>query len=504
MKKILIIQLARFGDIFQTIPAIHAYKRVHPEHELHLLVRARFATAAEVTNKIDRIIPWNTQEILSPLIKRCDDITSSLYQIENELAKLAAENYDEIINLSFSPLSSWITGYLYEMSAQKAIIKGYQRTSDGYLAIPDDTSAYFYAQVGQGKPNRFHLTDVFASVLGLELAPADFSGMWEKIDLIAREENTKQPDQLTIGLHARASQVGKSLELDLLTEVIDQSHMLQNSQLVLFGGRQDESFYKELLRRRPQLRAVPAYHDLNWKKMGYLLKSCDALIAVDSALQNLASLTQTPTLLISRGLSKFWETGPRAPRSVILAPELAHSADHIAHAIDQWLKQQPLNLAAYYNSWAVPCYQANFDEDEDFRWQLCEFIYRAQALPRKYSRLFLLALQKLEEANQFYLEMLEQVKSLKTLAQLKPFFERADEIIDAIYQLSPDVQPIIDWLKTEKVRIPPGSVDQVYLRTYEIHQLLAALLEALFDDIAQKAGHSDLKTDQSLTILDNQ
>ena len=44
--RILVLQLARFGDIFQTWPTLKALRRQHPESEIHFLVRSRFSEAA--------------------------------------------------------------------------------------------------------------------------------------------------------------------------------------------------------------------------------------------------------------------------------------------------------------------------------------------------------------------------------------------------------------------------------------------------------------------------
>lgn len=42
------------------------------------------------------------------------------------------------------------------------------------MRIPDDTSAYFYAQVGVGRCNRYHVTDIFAAIAEVELCEQDW------------------------------------------------------------------------------------------------------------------------------------------------------------------------------------------------------------------------------------------------------------------------------------------------------------------------------------------
>lgn len=45
--KILVLQLARFGDIYLTWPALRALRRRYPDASIHLLVRERFVAATE-------------------------------------------------------------------------------------------------------------------------------------------------------------------------------------------------------------------------------------------------------------------------------------------------------------------------------------------------------------------------------------------------------------------------------------------------------------------------
>ena len=157
----LVLQLARFGDIYQTWPVLRALKSAG--HEVHVLVRQRFQGALEGLDVVTHALP--TADVLAPVFEH-EDEHAAIGNLERFLDPLVALEFDRIINLSFSPLSSYLSDWL---THAHTTVSGYTRHADGFLAIPDDASAYFYAQVGVGRPNRYHLTEVFAAVAGVEI-----------------------------------------------------------------------------------------------------------------------------------------------------------------------------------------------------------------------------------------------------------------------------------------------------------------------------------------------
>src|SRR5437868_14303145 len=139
--KILVQQLARLGDIYMTWPVLRTIKRIHPNCELHLLTRSKFEPATEGLKCVDRHIQLPTMSILEPLIRPVLDIDASTEKIGAFIDELKAEEYDWVINFTFSPFSSYLT---HAISTSKTRVTGYTRHSDGFLSIPDEVSAYFY------------------------------------------------------------------------------------------------------------------------------------------------------------------------------------------------------------------------------------------------------------------------------------------------------------------------------------------------------------------------
>ena len=103
--KILIIQLARLGDIYLSWPALRALKRAHPHAEIHVLTRPKFSAALEGLEVVDKIVQLPSRDILAPLVHLNMNVLGSFTKMSEFVTKLTEESYDQIVNFTFSPFS---------------------------------------------------------------------------------------------------------------------------------------------------------------------------------------------------------------------------------------------------------------------------------------------------------------------------------------------------------------------------------------------------------------
>jgi len=223
--KILVIQLARFGDIYLTWPTLRALHRTYPEAEIHFLVREKFNFATDGLQNV-QVHALPTPKILGPMLNDKPDLNASEAELTDWLKTLDV-GWDAILNLSFSPFSSFLTDFL---SRENTLVKGYTRHGDGFLNIPDDASAYFYAQVGIGRDNRFHLADVFAMIADVELQKTDwgFEGTRESIEL----------EQPYVVVHLGASQAEKRYPIKYFRKVLRE---LSSRRVYLVGSKDEKA-----------------------------------------------------------------------------------------------------------------------------------------------------------------------------------------------------------------------------------------------------------------------
>lgn len=480
--KILVLQLARLGDILLTSPAISALKRSYPNSEIHYLSREKFSAAAECLPYIDKHYFLPTTEILEPLIaaneKIHENINQSVVKLDLFLNELLAEKYDWIINFTFSPLSSYLVHYL---SKEETKITGYTRHSDGYFSIADEVSSYFYAQVGIKKANRIHLADIFAAQVGLELSAEDwFTNVQPDIG------HLNLPEKYLV-VHVGASEEHKSLPGFKWARILKYfGDREQQYEVVLIGASSESAIANEVQSTVKNLKVTNLVGATTIPEIFTVIKNSSLVIGCDSAPMHIASLTQTPCLNLSVMTVNFWETGPRAMDSFIYLKEEVESIESevVAEYLSKILNRQSVHgLIRVLPS--IPSY--DLQTESTFSWELIQAIYFGEKFPILHDLSQYNGILKLYEINQVIIENLMMASKFKdnTLGKI---LSRGDEIMSTLAKLEPQLQVLVNWIETEKLRVGPISKEIIISEYLRIHNNLSKVLRLylLEEDITKK------------------
>lgn len=462
-------------------PAIRAIRRNYPEAEIHVLTRPKFSEAFTGLTAIHKIIKMPTKEILSPLVKLNMEVQESFDCLSEFVDSLYSENYDWILNLSFSPFSSYLTHYLTQPHTR---VTGYSRFHDGYFSIPDDMSAYFYAQVGPGRPNRFHLIEIFASMAGLDLEPED----WRAPHPFPIT-SAVLPDEYVV-IHVGASESSKSLSATKWTNIINQIYKIQKMKFVLIGSESEKIISTTICSGVPEGSVLDLVGKTSIQELFPIIKKSRLLVGCDSAPMHMATLVNTPCVNISLSTVNFWETGPRTLDSVIIKEknEQELSSEKVAQIICRQFNGEKQDVGVIHATAGTPSYWALMPKSQDFDWLLIRAIYIGEDFPSNESKDFKEAITQLSEVNQLMIHQMENVEKTGLIANASPFIERGEEIIETIGKLVPPAQALIRWYQTEKIRIGPGEMKVVLNRTLEIHRLFQKILDlySQFQKIPEK------------------
>ena len=469
--KILVVQLARLGDIYQTWPCLKALSS-QQGNEVHVLVRARFASATKGLPENVKVKLLPNKEVLAHVYQNEDDL--AVQELENFCAGLISEKYDKVINLSFSPFSSWLT---WKIQPDSTKVRGYTRHADGYFYPVDDNSAYFYAQVGPNKRARVHITHLFAGTAQVDLCTNDLRC---GLPLVGKRkiENPYWTIQLC------ASDTKKSLDsaqwiylLRLLSERFQRM-------FVLVGAEGDFNFAETV-------KLGTGYHNIvnlcgqttpldlfDW------IGHAEMHIAPDSMTLHIASLVNAPTLNISLNCVNFWETGPLADNSYVL-PAQEHTELHakdivsIAQAI---LGEGSTEVGYRYSPGGPESYQACDQRPySSFSWNLALALYMSGDLPRTSDRLITHGLEKTLSVIELGFQQMELLKTQSNNEVALQILVQVDQLLAEIESLVEPLVPFFRWFNTERVRIPPEDNAQTILRTQSIftqaHMVVSRLLE---------------------------
>ncbi|MCB9024994.1 MAG: glycosyltransferase family 9 protein [Bdellovibrionaceae bacterium] len=458
--KILIVQLARFGDIFQTWPVISALKRTYPYAEIDVLVRERFSEAMNENLHVSKTIKLSTAEILSSIIINNDE-ESCLKRISALCSELKNQDYDSIINLSFSPFSSYLVSAI---SQPKSTVLGYTRFSDGYLCIPDDVSAYFYAQIGIGKANRVHLTQVFAGVAQIDLVDEDWNCQNLGTENLETLAEFNLPLKKFIILQVGASQEEKTYGIDKWSQVINHFKKLSNIALVLVGSSDEKDLGEKIQQSTNGANIINLIGKTNLSQLSQIVRGSCLVVSGDSLLLHVASLTQTPTLCVSLAAVNFWETGPLAPESRIIYGETRDdiASDRVAKEIlcmtEETMSGNPILYRTSYGPVAFEFVNYKF---EDFSWHLIEAIYMQKPFPTICDADLAHGMLRLNELAQLAIQQLDEISFEKKMDIQVELLSQVDTMLEIIPRLVPALAPLVSWFQTERLRIGPNSLEQV-------------------------------------------
>ena len=449
----LVIQLARFGDIYQSWPAWRALKRANPEGELHVLVRERFRAAADMFPGIT-VHALPTREILEP-IAESEDVEASHARLTEFFAPLMAMNFDRIVNLTFSPVSSYITDWI---AGPDTVVSGYTRHADGHFHAPDDVSAYFHAQAGVGRANRFHVTELFASVAGVDLIAEDFS-------MVASTS-----ERSGIIVHLAASAAEKTYPAELWIEVLREIAKSTREKISIIGSGEERSLGEAVCSQIPSI--INRAGETTLDQLFPLIAQAKLLIGADSAPIHIAALTGTRVLNLSCMQVNFWETGPLSAGSrVLFATEMAnHSPHRIANEVLAMIGDREPAGPCFVRPSELETYQPHEIGTEKFSWNLIQALYTGTPYPPAETLADRLAFQRLFEISELALQQLAQWENSSARPTAARILAQIDVMLAEISRLNPRIDPLIQWFETERLRIPPGDQGSTFERTRKCYQ----------------------------------
>lgn len=484
--KILIVQLARLGDIYQTWPAVKAYHRNHPQVEIHYLTRESFKDALVGLHEVKKVKVLSMVQTLEPLIAR-NNLVDTISKNQNFVDDLIEENYDEVFNLTYSAASASLCSLLEEFSGAK--VYGYSRDENYYLKINDDIAEYFYAQVGIGRNNRIHLTDLFAWQMQVNLEESDFDFSDRNrenlnLPLISSSQNSTRP----IAIHVGASQKFKSMSSMHWTELIRQLSLKGYENFYLLGSPAESEMADTISKSFPQgvvnnlVGKYKIYHHFE------ILSRCQMLIGADSAMIHMASLLNLPCVNVSIGAVNFWETGPRAKNSYIakfLHADEIKIAEIIQFVDAVALGHEPSNTIKTI----VGCpsyFTQNTSKIEEFSWDFVRALYMEADYPIVDDLHSLKSFHSFFELNKMVLNEIEQYSNSIGASQNVhlDLLKSMESTLDLLAQKSRATMPLWNWIVGQRVRISHLSGDVYVEKLSSIHRIAESILKLyVMDDL---------------------
>lgn len=282
MKKVLIIQNKRIGDVLISSVIANNFKKKYPDSEVHLMAYDFTHGVIENNPNIDRIISINDKEL-----KKLSVLVKLIKQVRNE-------KYDII----FDPYSKFQSRIICKFSGAKQTIghKSRKKLGNlGYYTHPVEIAKEKTKICGKAIEDRIHLLQQAGSFTDIDYAPHIYLTEAEKADTTLSRFNNKK----IIMLGILGSTPQKSMPYEYVAAIIDHIAEKYDSYLLFnYSPHQKEEADKIYnLCRHKQNIIIDIYAD-SIRGFMVLMNQCKALVANEGGTVHIAKALGKPTFTI--------------------------------------------------------------------------------------------------------------------------------------------------------------------------------------------------------------
>ena len=303
-----ILQLARTENVIQTLQATMELKCSHPEIQLILICRQRYAQPIEFKLKevFDDIIYIDLAQIITSkkelTLKEIEDTTRQF------IKRINSFSIDVAINLSFSRSS----GYLMSLIDSTHHL-GLVLNNRNEMALKDNWSQFVYSNTMSGPYGAFNLVDIFKKILGTTHN--------------SYAQKRRKLKRVKILVHPFAPHKKQAWPPGKWTEVI--YHILKkhpHSRIIIIGEEKDKG-NATTISSNPILenfsdRLSNTVGEKNIREIYNEFRDASLFIGHDSISSHLASIYNVQTLTLSLGMTQPHETTPYGHHNYSIASRI--------------------------------------------------------------------------------------------------------------------------------------------------------------------------------------
>ena len=319
MKRLLILQMCRFGDILQTTPMLRGIRRHFPETDVTLVVNDAFRHVPIPSSLYDSFgfLPYS--EIVEMLAKDSDAWPAAVGRLGAFVESLGDDPFDLTLNLTHSDLASFLAAAIPSHEVRGGLV-----APDRSRTVRGEVMTYFWASQLSRAQGCFNLVDLHNWTAGV---PSERLGLEVEIPGEARARmNTWMSEHGILGRPFIAVQLGASDDRkrwppERFGEAINQLEP-DLGEILLVGTAAERAFGE-----RAKARITRPVHDSLGQssivELAVLLESASLLLTNDTGTMHVATAVGTKVVDVSTGPVFAHETGPYGEGHLVIEPQMS-------------------------------------------------------------------------------------------------------------------------------------------------------------------------------------
>ncbi len=323
LKNILLVSIARLGDILQASPIIAGLKAENPQARITVVIDRSISSVCRGIPGIDDAYELDLSYLCRHLNREQEGIVDAFSYVTKVVDELRARHFDCCINLSNSPYTALLVKLL-----------GIERTSgwradDEGCRVLDTWSMLFAASVYHSNRNfnAINLVDIFRCSAGVNKHPRSLQFQFsEKAARFAERflvEHGIEAGGPLICIQAGASQKKRQWEPERFAIL---SRMLVNelgARIVYTGLSDEREVIQQIERDFTHSRAVSAAGATDLDQLAALLARAELLITGDTGTMHLSVAVGTPVIALFLASAFCFETGPYSAGNLVIQPQIS-------------------------------------------------------------------------------------------------------------------------------------------------------------------------------------
>jgi ADP-heptose:LPS heptosyltransferase len=305
MSHVLVCQLARMGDLCQSLPLLRDLKEAEGCTVSVLVDRRLGELAAHLAPWLDGVFTIDIQAHLETFRNSLSWV-ASWERLETELRSLRQARFDRVVNLNFGPLAA-------------AVVKTFGDTSpvEGFGSLDAESPAAewnnFIRLLLQTDRRlcRFHLVDIFRFHSARKAA-----SRWS--DGVVPSPLTSRS---TLGVQVGTRCAKRTWAETRFAEVLRTVQSELGVRVVLFGDQREALSARRVARGLKAELVTDLVGKTSLPDLAEALSGCDRILSADTGTLHMAAWLGVPSVALFFGPARVFETGPYGSGHFVLQSE---------------------------------------------------------------------------------------------------------------------------------------------------------------------------------------
>jgi len=325
MKKILVHNFTRLGDLLQSTPLLMGLKEQDPSCTITVTVHQWFQEVCQGFPCVDEVISFDTDGLKEAIVRGGEGLLQGYRYVKSYVELLKERRFDVVFNLSHSRPSSMLlaqlgipqisgsvadrTGALYTMHPWA----NYFKNMALHRTIPAFNLVDVYRRMGDVAPGRGRLV--------YEVPPSAQASVERFLDGMADGTRAVREPPLLIGFQPGASEHSRQWPVSAFAALGKALCTELGARIIVFGTKKEAPLGEEIV-KACQGGALSVMGETSLAQLAALVQRCRLLVTNDTGTMHLACAVGTQVVALFMGPALFHQTGPYGAGHIVLQAEI--------------------------------------------------------------------------------------------------------------------------------------------------------------------------------------